>query len=279
MKNRLKKAIIQMLIQIFRPLAKILLRLKVPFNEVSDILKWTYVDVANKHFGINGKQPTKSRISVITGLSRTQVDLQMKSNLFESQPDQYKWNRAVRVLTGWVEDRDYVDQYGKTKIIPLESDQNPNFKSLVEKYSGGATVRSILDDLIIAGSVKVSDGHVELLKPYYLTVNDPDDIQKLNFLGLSTQYLLETIDHNIDPDQSDPRFQRIVFHEHLPKSLINIAESFVREKSQQLANEVDEYLEHLIQYADDDGAETIPYLGLGLYFYQGNKNEETINNK
>ena len=260
-----------MLIQIFRPLAKILLRLNVPFNEVSDILKWTYVDVANQHFGINGKQPTKSRISVITGLSRTQVDLQMKSDLFEDETSQYKWHRAVRVLTGWVEDKDYIDQHDKAKIIALDSVNEPSFKSLVEKYSGGATVRSILDDLLLSGSVKVQGEQVELIKPYYLTVNDPDDIQKINFLGVSTQYLLETIDHNIDPNKSKPRFQRIVFHEHLPKSLINIAESFVRDKSQQLANEVDEYIEHLIQYANDDGGETIPYLGLGLYFYQANE--------
>lgn len=270
MKNQLKSVIIQMLIQIFRPLAKILLRLKIPFNEVSDILKWTYVDVANEHFGINGKPPTKSRISVITGLSRTQVDIQMKSDLFKEETVQYKWNRAVRVLTGWVEDKEYLDQHGKASIIPLESESEPDFKSLVEKYSGGATVRSILDDLLVSGSAKANDGYIELLKPYYLTVNDPDDVQKLNFLGVSTQYLLETIEHNIDPDKSDPRFQRIVFHEELPKSLINIAESFVRDKSQQLANEVDEYLEHLIQYANDDG-ETIPYLGLGLYFYQGER--------
>ncbi len=238
-----------------------------PFNEVSDVLKWTYVDVANQHYGIKGKAPTKSRISVITGLSRTQVDLQMKSNLFEDETHQYKWNRAVRVLTGWVEDKAYLDPHGKAKIIPLDAQNEPSFKQLVEQYSGGATYRSILDDLLLSGSIKVNNEQVELIKPYYLTVNDPDDIQKINFLGVSTQYLLETIDHNIDPNRSDPRFQRIVFHEHLPKSLENIAESFVRDKSQQLANEVDEYLEHLIQYAKDDG-ETIPFLGLGLYYYQ-----------
>lgn len=270
MKNQLKSVIIHMLIQIFRPLAKILLRMNVPYNEVSDVLKWTYVDVANQHFGINGKPPTKSRISVITGLSRTQVDIQLKSNLFKEKSNQYKWHRAVRVLTGWIEDKDYLDPYDKAKIIPLESEVESSFKSLVEKYSGGSTVKSILDDLLHSESVQVKNNHVELLKPYYLTVNDPDDIQKINFLGVSTQYLLETIEHNIDPNKSDPRFQRIVYHEKLPKSLINIAESFVRDKSQKLANEVDEYLEHLIQYANDDGAETIDYLGLGLYYYQTN---------
>lgn len=275
MKSKLNKAIKQMLIQIFRPLVKIMLRMNVPFNEVSDVLKWTYVDVAKKYSGINGKAPTKSRISVVTGLSRTQVDIQLNMNLFKDASHQYKWHKAVRVLTGWIEDKEYIDQYNKPKIIPLESESELDFKNLVERYSGGATFRSILDDLLISKSITIKDGLVELIKPYYVTVNDPNDLQKINFLGVSTQYLLETIDHNINPVNSDPRFQRIVIHEQLPKSLINIAESYIRDKSQKLANEVDEYLEHLIQYANDDNSELVPYLGLGLYYYQGKNNEKT----
>ncbi len=258
-----------MLIQIFKPLVKIMLRLNVPFNEVSEVLKWTYVDVANQHFGINGKKPSKSRTSVITGLARAQVDKQMKLDLFEDENNQYIWHRAVRVLTGWIEDKEYLDPHGKAKIIPLESKQEPDFKTLVDRYSGGTTYKSILDDLIQSGSAVLKNGHVEMLKPYYLTDNDPDDLQKLNFLGVSTQYLIETIAHNIDPGRSNPRFQRIIFHENLPNSLINIAESYVREKSQKLANDVDEYLERLIQHSNHGENETfIPYVGLGLYFYK-----------
>lgn len=269
MNSQFTKAIRQMLIQIFRPLVRVMLRLNVPFNEVSDVLKWTYVDVANRHFGLNGKKPNKSRMAVITGLARAQVDKQLKLDLFDDENTQYIWHRAVRVLTGWVEDQDYLDPHGKTCPIPIESKTEADFKTLVDRYGGGTTHRSVLDDLLQSGSVKVKDKQVELIKPYYLTANDPDDLQKLNFLGVSTQYLIETIDHNIDPDRPNPRFQRIVFHEQLPNSLINIAESYVREKSQELANDVDEYLERLIQHSNHGENEAlIPYVGLGLYFYK-----------
>jgi hypothetical protein len=274
MKEQLNKAIKQTLVQIFRPLVRIMLRMNVPFNEVAEVLRWTYVDVANSHFGINGKAPTKSRTSVITGLSRVQVDAQMKKDLFDDENNRNVWHRAVRVLTGWTQDKDYLNDSGKTKVIPIESDNEPDFKSLVDKYSGGSTYRSILDDLLVSESVHVSDGKVELLKPYYLTDHDPDDLQKLDFLGVSTQYLLETIDHNIDPSREGARFQRIVYHENLPKSLYNIAESYVRQKSQSLANETDEYLAHLIEHSDQQAqSETIPYVGLGLYFYSGNSTQ------
>lgn len=278
MSQKLVEVIRQMLIQVFRPLVRILLRFNVPFNEVSDVLKWTYVDVSRKHFGLNGKPPTKSRIAVITGLSRVQVDTQLNLDLFKDDDSHRKWHRAGRVLTGWIEDQAYRNHRGQlVKIIALESKDEPDFKHLVEKYSGGATVRSILDELLRSESVVDKEGYVELIKPYYLTENDPDDIQNIDFLGLSTQYLLETIDHNVDPDRSGPRFQRIVLHDKLPKSLSNIAESYARKKSQELANDVDEYIEHLIQHSDlEEEQDLIPYIGVGIYFYKSdgiNKNE------
>ncbi len=270
MGQTLSDVIRQMLIQVFRPLVRILLRFNVPFHEVSDVLKWTYVDVANKHFGLKDKPPTKSRIAVITGLSRTQVDLQLKLDLFKNDNSHRKWHRAGRVLTGWIDDKSYVDHHGRPKIIPIESAYEADFKSLVEKYSGGATFRSILDELLRSKSVKVDEeDYVKLVKPFYLSENDPDDIQNVDFLGLSTQYLLETIDHNIDPERKGPRFQRIVLHDKLPKTLANIAESYARKKSQELANDVDEYIEHLIQHSDlEEEQEMLPYIGVGIYFYK-----------
>lgn len=278
MTAQLVDVIKKMLIQIFRPLVRVLLRLNVPFHVVSDIMKWTYVDVAQKYFGIDGKVPTKSRIAVITGLSRVQVDQQQKLSLFSDDNSHRKWHRAGRVLTGWIEDPDYLDKHSHSKIIPLESDAEPDFKQLVEKYSGGATYKSILDELLRSEAVKVDENNqVELIKPYYLTENDPDDMQNVDFLGLSTQYLLETIDHNIDPERSSPRFQRIVLHDKLPKSLASLAESYARKKSQELANDVDEYIEHLIQHSDlEENQEVIPYIGVGIYFYKADDDENPL---
>jgi len=274
----LNDVIKKMLIQIFRPLVRILLRLNVPFHVVSDILKWTYVDVANKNFGINGKKPTKSRIAVISGLSRIQVDQQLKLNLFNADNSHRKWHRAGRVLTGWVEDEDYQNHQGKPKDIAIEDDSNINFTKLVEKYSGGATYKSVLDELLQAEAVVINaNNEVKLIKPFYLSENDPDDIQNVDFLGLSTQYLLETIDHNIDPERSSPRFQRIVLHDKLPKSLANLAESYTRKKSQELANDVDEYIEHLIQHSElESDQELVPYIGVGIYFYKADNDENPL---
>jgi len=270
MQDSLINAIRQMLIQIFRPLVRILLRFNVPYGVVADVLKWAYVDVANQHFGIDGKTPTKSRVAVITGLSRVQVDAQMKLDLFNEEFSHREWHRAARVLTGWSENPVFNDQYDKPRILPIKDDGKTDFQALVEYYSGGATYRSILDELLTNGAVKKHpDNTVELMRPYYLTESSGNDLEKINFLAESAQYLIETIDHNIDPARSGLRFQRIVAEQRLPKSLSKVAESYIRKQTQTLANEVDAYLEHLVEHSDlEENTEVVPRIGLGLYFFK-----------
>ncbi|WP_395377209.1 DUF6502 family protein [Marinicella sp. W31] len=273
MQDSLMNAIRQMLIQIFRPLVRILLRFNVPYGVVADVLKWTYVDVANTHFGIKDKAPTKSRVAVITGLSRVQVDAQLKLDLFNEEFSHREWHRAAKVLTGWAENPVFNDQYDKPRILPIKGDGKTDFQALVEYYSGGATYRSVLDELLANGAVKKhKDNTLELIRPYYLTESDGNELQKINFLAESAQYLIETIDHNIDPERSSPRFQRIVTQDRLPQSLANIAESYIRKQSQALANDVDAYLEHLVEHSDlEQDNDLIPNIGLGIYFYKSDE--------
>lgn len=169
-----------------------------------------------------------------------------------------------------------MDKNDKPRVLPLDSSSEANFKELVDKYSGGATYRSIMDELVAAKAIIVdSNKNVELIKPFYLTDNDPNDLQKIDLLALSSQFLLETIEYNINPITSKPRFQRIIMQDKLPKSLSLIAESYIRMKSQDLANDVDEYLEHLVHHSDlEENPEILPNIGLGIYFF---KNDNTNN--
>ena len=281
MSTILVNVIKQMLIKIFRPLIKILLRLNIPFSIVSDTLKWTYVDVAKKHFGINNKPCTKSRIAVITGLSRPQIDIQLKLNMTENKHHNRQMHRAGKVLIAWVENDRYLDDQGKPLKLPLEQTAAPNFKELVDKYSGGATYRSIMDELLNSNSiVRNTDNKIELIKPYYMTDNDPSNINKINILAISTQYLIESIEHNLNPNNSKTRFQKVVRQNKLPISQSIKAESYIRQKSLKLTNEIDAYLEQLANQSRlEKGQKTIANIGLGIYFYQSKNYQNIYANK
>ena len=60
-------------LQLLRPLVKILLRNNVPHQTLAEWAKQAYVDVADSEFGIAGKKQTVSRIAILTGLTRKEV--------------------------------------------------------------------------------------------------------------------------------------------------------------------------------------------------------------
>ncbi len=101
---------------VVRPLVRILLRQGISYAEFADILKAVYVEVAVSDFKVEGKRGTKSRIAVITGLTRKEVSRVIEIAGTEKEGARSNLNRLARVLAGWHTDPDFIGPYG----MPLE---------------------------------------------------------------------------------------------------------------------------------------------------------------
>ena len=60
-------------LRLLRPLVRILLRNNVSHRTFAELAKVAYVEVANAEFGIVGKKQTVSRIAILSGLTRKEV--------------------------------------------------------------------------------------------------------------------------------------------------------------------------------------------------------------
>src|SRR4030043_94177 len=152
MKAQVSQALSAAVTTLLRPLVRLLLRNGVPYRTFSDLAKRVYVDVATEEFGVPGRKQSKSRVSILTGLSRKEV-LRVKrlpgpNDMGASQ----RYNRAVRVISGGGRDRIFTNESGDPVDLPFEGG-NASFKRLVRLYSGDAPARAILDELLRVGSV------------------------------------------------------------------------------------------------------------------------------
>src|SRR5690349_21969094 len=59
--------------RVLRPLFRILLRNHMSFKAFLDIAKHTYVEIAASEFGIPGKKQSVSRVALLSGLTRKEV--------------------------------------------------------------------------------------------------------------------------------------------------------------------------------------------------------------
>ena len=246
---------------------RILLRHGVPFRTFADLAKRVYVDVATAEFGIPGRKQSDSRVSVITGLSRKEVRRVRALEEPDDMGTAARFNRAARVIGGWVRDASFHDTRGEPASLSFEGD-GPTFSRLVEQYSGDVPVRAILDELVRVGAVeRTEDGSIRLLTRGYVPKAGEDE--KLGILGTDVGYLMRTIDRNLECSPEDAYFQRKVFYNNLPNEAVPEFKELAARHSQELLETFDRWLAERDRDANPDAEGTgRRAAGVGIYFFE-----------
>lgn len=269
-----QQALFRAIYRLFRPLVRLLLRNGIPFGVFADIAKRAYLDVAFREFGVDGRKQTDSRVATITGLTRKEV-ARLKHHLEE--PDDHtvveKYNRAARVVFGWVHDKTYCSESGDTRALPFEGGES-NISTLVKTYSGDMPPRAILDELLRVGVVEQQqDGLYRLRERAYIP--DKSDIEKLRILGQDVAGLISTIDRNIHNTEQDRFFQRKIYYDNLPAEAIEPLRKMLAEQGQQFLETVDQWMaKHDRDINPEAGGTGRKAAGIGLFYFQEDDSNE-----
>jgi Family of unknown function (DUF6502) len=273
--NSLEQTLQTAVIAILRPLVRLLLRNGMPYGTFTELAKWVYVDVASRDFSLAERKQSASRVSVITGLNRKEVArMQSLSPLSEHEHSAEEYNRAARVVAGWV--RDYPDTSGEgTRILPFAGEKN-SFTQLVKRYSGDMPARAVLDELIAMGTVvREADGNLRLTARLY--VPRGMDVTKLTVLGQDVSDLIAAIDHNLNCKPELVFVQRTVISNNVSSEAAEILRADATGHAQAL---LDYQHKQLAKYDRD----VVPDVGgtgrkrvtLGVYFFAEDFVAETV---
>lgn len=267
MKTKQSQALADATLHLLRPLVRILLRNNVSQHTFAEWAKQAYVDVANAEFGIEGKKQTISRIAILTGLTRKEVQRLLQRPPHGEQSRGEEYHRAARVITGWVRDPEFGD--GKGHPHPLRMDgKRSSFSELVKRYSGDMPVRAMQDELLRVGAVKkLKDDRICLLSRGYIP--QKSSIEKLNILGTDTADLIATIDHNLYVKPSDPRFQRKVMYDNVSVEAAQEFHILAAAHAQELLEVLDRWLSHRDHDVNPLSKGTgRARVGLGVYHFE-----------
>ena len=278
MTQKVTQALSAAILRMLRPLVRLLLRNGISYGTFADLAKWIYVDVAEKEFNVPGRKQTVSRVSVLTGLSRKEVSRVQSIETPDDTSLLQQYNRAARVISGWMQDELFTNGNGEASILPLEGKNS--FAELVKAYSGDMPSRAILDELVRVKAIELKDDHVRLITHGY--VPSEGEQEKLNILGTDVALLIKTIDHNIEhtsqSSNKEPYFQRKVAYDNLPEEVLPQLRELSREKSQELLEEINRYL--VIHDRDSNPQSTGSgrnRAGLGIYYFEEDVPEEKQN--
>lgn len=233
----------------------------IAYGALAELVRKSYVDVGFETLQNSGQRPTISGVSALTGLTRKETRrlkaLEMPDTAVASQ----RYNRAVRVISGWANDERFLDASGEPRDLPFDGEHS--FTALVKRYSGDIPATAMLMVLQESQCVVQTGDSVRLTARAYIPAGDP--VEKLNILGIDTAELLSTIDHNLCAEAKDLWYQRKVSTGQLDPARVDEFRSLAAQKAQALLEELDAWLaEHELEEADSEGY----YVALGAFYVE-----------
>ncbi|MFK7958571.1 MAG: DUF6502 family protein [Lysobacterales bacterium] len=254
-------------VKIFLPLVRLLLRHGIPYKTVAEWLRWCYATVAYEEHGIPGRKTSKSRVAVITGLTRVDVDRLLKQPSPVKNESYEEYQRAAKVLSGWARDPRYANQKGKPAVLNFDG-ESPSFVDLVDRFSGGTPPRAVLDELVRVHAVeKLANGRLKLLSPRYVPAAGEGHEDNLDILGHATSGLVDTIDFNTRPDCEDTRLQALAFNDRISAADLAKVSRLVKDEGRDFIFHIDSLLFDASVPEEETSTDPLVEAGIGIYFF------------
>jgi hypothetical protein len=262
---RLDQSLRSAVLMILRPLARIMLRHGMAFGEFAELAKKAFVDEAFLSLEAEEKRPTVSAVSALTGLTRKEAKRLQDADPESEAESSERYNRAIRVLSGWATGPGFLDKKGEPRPLPLD-DSDSGFAALVKEFSGDIPVAAMLSVLESSGNIQVRDNEAVLLDRAYIPTDTPTE--KINILGTDVAELIGTIEHNLNCPTEELRFQRKVSNTCLRADAVDAFRKLSNQKSQELLEAYDQWLSENETHQDGGSDTPCVYVAVGIYYVE-----------
>lgn len=264
---RVNRAVVSLMTSILKPLVRMMLRLGVSCYAFTEIVRWLYVDIAmsDADFSIAADTPTtKSRAALLTGLSRREV-LRLCDMPPPDSDNVPNYSRTARVLSGWMQDREYTDRSGNPVELPVKASHGPSFYKLVRDYAGDIPYRTVLKELVRNGQVReLKDGNLKMVKKAYSASFGSDDAVQL--AGKIAGTLMESLEYDLRHDVEEQKLIRIAWSPRIPEADREAVKAEINKQSLEFNERIHKLI---LDHSDEQKKPRKKYteVGLGLYYY------------
>lgn len=255
---------------LLKPIVSFLMKCGMTAREFNDIAKSAFVEVAGEEYGIKGRLTNISRVSLLTGISRKEVKRQRELLEGPAPAPERKATDATRLLSGWYQDSDYLDQGGQPLALSVNGD-GATFAELCTRYAGDIPATTMMKELKRVGAVEQdAEGKLNVRRRYYMpTQFDPQWIMNA---GSTFADLGDNINYNLISDADNPsRFLGRATEDSIDASSIPEFKQFIEQHGQPFLELVDDWLAAHRREKHVPGGDGQVRLGAGLFLIQGKK--------
>ncbi|WP_200947317.1 DUF6502 family protein [Ramlibacter sp. Leaf400] len=249
---------------VLRPLARLAVGRGLPFAEVAELLKQSYVEAArDAHPGAAAGRAV-SRISATTGLNRREVTRLMQKGQDGVTPA--RPSPPTQAFTRWLSDPALRDADGAPLVLPVNGPA-PSFETLAQSVTRDVHPRTLLEELTRLGLARVDEGHrVHLVDRAFVPRADVD--RMLAFLGANVGDHLRAAVENVLADGSR-QFEQALFADELSQDSLAAVRTLVSAEWQRLLHAIAPALQALVDADKAAERRADQRVRIGFFAYTG----------
>lgn len=220
---------------LLRPIARLCLRRSLKFQDFLQAAKNAFVHAATQELSNSNIEPSCSRLSVMTGLQRPDIDKIL------SKPNDNESPRSLttRILGLWSSSKEYRDKAGRIRSLSFEGRESEFFK-LVAEISRELNAYAVLFDLERLGHVKKTKNGLKLLSTILVT---SDDVKSgIEMLSRDTAELFAAVEENLFDQQTPPNLHLHAQYDNVCIEYLPKIRQWCLEEGSKFITKVQEYI-------------------------------------
>lgn len=251
--------------RVLKPFIKLMLANDLSYTFAIDLLKTLFVEVSDTEFMIDGKRPTDTRISLISGVHRKDVRRlrEYSPEVGEVVPENISLGSQIMAL--WNSDSKYLNKEGIPKALPrlASAGETESFESLVRSVSTDIHPRAVLDEWLRLGFATVdAENRVHIMADAFIPQEGFEE--KAFFFGHNLHDHAEAAVSNM-LGQQNSFLERCVYYDELSMASVQEISEFAKKQGMKTLTEVFKVADSHAE--DSQSAQPKLRMTYGIYFY------------
>ncbi|MCW5634631.1 MAG: hypothetical protein KIT17_14955 [Rubrivivax sp.] len=250
--------------EVLLPLARLCVAQGLHFAKAGELFKRAYVRAARERRSATGERSARdvSQVATATGLSRRDVarigDAPAPRALQRTTP-------ATQLLTRWLADRSLRHRNGRMRKLPRQGPP-PSFEAMAQAVTRHVHPRSLLDEMLRLGYVKLVDDGASVVPLPVRVVPEADEARMFGFLAANVgDHLSAAVANVLHRDRR--HLEQAIFSNTLSGTAVSAAKALVAAQWTHLLGALVPALEGLIEEDHAAGRTADHRLRVGLYAY------------
>lgn len=270
---QLPESLVTALSRLLEPLVRLLIGRGVTYPMLCELLKKSYVNVAEERFPLSGKQQTDSRIHILTAVHRKDVR-RLRAERLTTVPKAVATSSLGALLVSrWTGSPRYLDDLGRPRPLSVAATkgESPSFADLMEEVSTNVRPRAVLDEWLRLGVVRLDDDRKVYLNTEAF-VPEQGFEEKCYFLGENVRAHLEACVNNLQQEGATAP-ERNVFYDELSASSVEELRGMAAQEGMRALQAINRRALEL-QQKDANAEEANQQIRFGFYWHQEQEGNE-----